>query len=238
MRQSALNVRIIASELAIWKNALVPAVLAQSCVKKCPIERLNILHLYLDMKTAFSLVAMVLALALGGAAQASEQTDPMVQKLNTVEASQFDGLFLRSMIAHHQGGIMMANIALKKAVHPELKRFASEMIAKQKKEIGEMSVWLKEWSQTVPEDSAQSEASRKKTHQDMEELEMLSANDFDLTFAKMMAKHHQSAIGMAKLVEQKSRQSQLKQFAEKLIADQSMEVTQLRKWQKEWSVEK
>lgn len=192
----------------------------------------------MKMKTALSVVATVLTLALGGAAQASEQTDPMVQKLNTVEASQFDGLFLQSMIAHHQGGIMMANIALKKAVHPELKRFASEMIAKQKKEIGEMSAWLKEWSQTVPEDSVQSEASRKKMRQDMEQLEMLSGSDFDLPFAKMMAKHHQSAIEMAKLVEQKAQKSQLKQFAKKLIADQNMEVTQLQKWQKEWSVEK
>lgn len=190
------------------------------------------------MKTAFSVAVGILTLALSVIAQASEETDPMVEKLNMVEASQFDGLFLELMIAHHQGGIMMAEIASKRAVHPELKRFASDMIAKQKKEIEEMSIWLKDWSLAVPDVSVQLEASRKKMQNDLEELEMLAAKTFDESFLGMMVKHHQGAIKMAELAEQKSQKAQVKKFAAKLIADQSAEVVQLQKWQKEWSQEK
>jgi uncharacterized protein (DUF305 family) len=49
--------------------------------------------------------------------------------------------FVMMMIPHHQGAIDMAEVELKYGKDPELKKMAKEIIADQKKEIGEMKKW-------------------------------------------------------------------------------------------------
>jgi uncharacterized protein (DUF305 family) len=56
-----------------------------------------------------------------------------------------DKSFLEGMIPHHQSAVDMAQLALKKAVRPELKTFARQVIADQSKEIAQYKVWLKTW---------------------------------------------------------------------------------------------
>lgn len=51
--------------------------------------------------------------------------------------------WVRKMIAHHQGAIDMANIALSTADDPKVKQKAQETIASQQKEIDELQSWLK-----------------------------------------------------------------------------------------------
>lgn len=61
----------------------------------------------------------------------------------------FDKAFLSEMIAHHQGAIEMARMALKDAEHPEIKRLARNIVSAQTTEIGEMQNWQKNWGLTV-----------------------------------------------------------------------------------------
>ena len=54
-----------------------------------------------------------------------------------------DKNFLENMIPHHQSAVDMAKMALKKALRPELKKFAQSVITLQSKEITQYKTWLK-----------------------------------------------------------------------------------------------
>jgi uncharacterized protein (DUF305 family) len=54
-----------------------------------------------------------------------------------------DKNFLENMIPHHQSAVDMAKMALKKALRPELKKFAQGVIDVQSKEITQYNTWLK-----------------------------------------------------------------------------------------------
>jgi uncharacterized protein (DUF305 family) len=56
-----------------------------------------------------------------------------------------DKLFLEGMIDHHQSAVDMGKLAVKKAVRPELKKFAQQVINDQSKEIVQYKTWLKGW---------------------------------------------------------------------------------------------
>jgi uncharacterized protein (DUF305 family) len=53
----------------------------------------------------------------------------------------YDAMFIDMMIPHHQGAIQMAQEALTKAEHPEVKTLAQQIIDKQTKEIEDMKQW-------------------------------------------------------------------------------------------------
>lgn len=66
--------------------------------------------------------------------------------LSSSTGHAFDLHFLEMMIKHHQGGIVMAQDALKRSKRAEVKQQARMIIADQKKEQAEMKKWHKEWS--------------------------------------------------------------------------------------------
>ena len=58
--------------------------------------------------------------------------------------------------------------------------------------------------------------------------------DVDQMFIDMMVPHHQAAIEMALLAQQKAEHPELKQMADQIIADQEREVGQLKTWRQQW----
>jgi uncharacterized protein (DUF305 family) len=70
--------------------------------------------------------------------------DMMIKKLGQKDAD-YEDRFIDMMIPHHEGGVRMANDALAKASHPELKKLAQDIITAQQKEIAQMEGWRKEW---------------------------------------------------------------------------------------------
>jgi uncharacterized protein (DUF305 family) len=56
-----------------------------------------------------------------------------------------DKRFLEAMIPHHQSAVDMGKLALKKALRPELKKFAQGVIDVQTREIAQYRTWLKGW---------------------------------------------------------------------------------------------
>jgi uncharacterized protein (DUF305 family) len=53
-----------------------------------------------------------------------------------------DKNFLEAMIPHHQSAIDMSQLALQKALKPELKTFAQNVIKDQSAEIKQYRAWL------------------------------------------------------------------------------------------------
>lgn len=59
----------------------------------------------------------------------------------------YDIRFIDAMISHHAAAVAMAQTALQKAEHSELKQLAEIIIADQTKEIAQMQQWRKAWAQ-------------------------------------------------------------------------------------------
>jgi uncharacterized protein (DUF305 family) len=54
--------------------------------------------------------------------------------LTSAKGAEFDRLFARKMAKHHDGGIEMAEIAVDKAEHAEVKKFGQDIVAAQTEE--------------------------------------------------------------------------------------------------------
>jgi uncharacterized protein (DUF305 family) len=70
------------------------------------------------------------------------------------QAAPFDQQFIDSMVPHHQSALMMAQMAVSKAPHAQVKMLARGIIRDQQREIAQMKAWRKAWfgSAQVPMD--------------------------------------------------------------------------------------
>ncbi|WCO67985.1 DUF305 domain-containing protein [Iamia majanohamensis] len=71
-------------------------------------------------------------------------TDAQIRELSTATGTDADLLFLRLMIEHHRGGVVMAQAARDGAEQPEVVALATSMVAAQQAEITAMEDLMKE----------------------------------------------------------------------------------------------
>lgn len=57
--------------------------------------------------------------------------------------TEFDQVFLKEMIVHHEGAIEMAKLVLERSKEPKLIKLANDIIAAQTAEIAQMEDWSK-----------------------------------------------------------------------------------------------
>lgn len=61
-----------------------------------------------------------------------------------------------------------------------------------------------------------------------------SSADLDQAFIDMMVPHHQSAIEMAKVANERSEREEILALADEIIGAQESEIAQLRAWRQDW----
>lgn len=71
--------------------------------------------------------------------------DGMTAGLDGKTGDEFDRAFIEGMIVHHEGAVAMAQQALQKAKHDEIKTMANDIISAQTREINTMRGWLQVW---------------------------------------------------------------------------------------------
>jgi uncharacterized protein (DUF305 family) len=69
-----------------------------------------------------------------------------LKKMEAMSGKDFDVHFLDMMTPHHAGAVTMAQEALQRAEHPEIKTLANQIIREQEKEIKQMADWKSKWS--------------------------------------------------------------------------------------------
>jgi uncharacterized protein (DUF305 family) len=72
------------------------------------------------------------------------------------------------------------------------------------------------------------------SHSEMKSSAGAASAPYDLQFIDTMIAHHQSAVEMAEMVEDRTQNPELKKFAQQIITDQEKEISQMKDWRKEW----
>lgn len=141
-----------------------------------------------------------------------------------------DVMFAQMMIPHHQQAVEMAKLAGTRASMPEVKTLATTIEGAQEPEIRTMTRWLHEWGAKMPsggvtmghgDEGIMSDA-------DMSKLKKASGRAFDEMFLKMMIKHHQGAVAMARTEQQSGMSAPAKAMAANIVRTQSAEIAQMR----------
>lgn len=168
---------------------------------------------------------LVLLLGLFPGCQANlTTTKPSPSASVPTQANAGDQAFIDGMVPHHEMALMMADDALDKASHTELRTFATKVKEDQNREITQMKAYRQQWfgsSATPPMDHSQM-------------MMMPASLSYDKDWSEQMIKHHQDAIDMAKQALTAASRPELKQMAQAIIDAQTKEQTQLRGYINAW----
>ncbi|MFG3506694.1 DUF305 domain-containing protein [Streptomyces sp. NPDC047821] len=146
-----------------------------------------------------------------------------------------DVAFAQGMIPHHRQAVDMADMAADRASATEVKELAAAIKKAQDPEIRTLSGWLTSWGEQVPGEDAPAGHSGHgdgmagmMTPQEMDQLEKSSGKAFDTAFLKLMIKHHEGAVAMARTEQAKGSHGPAKEMAAAIIASQSAEITRMK----------
>jgi uncharacterized protein (DUF305 family) len=145
-----------------------------------------------------------------------------------------DERFIDAMVPHHQGAVEMARVALKNAEHDEIVQLSENVISSQQAEIEELKSIKQEEFGTSRVPMEMSQEQLRGTGMTMDPQQLANRDPFDKAFIDAMIPHHQSAIEMARVASEKSKNPQIKELAGNIISAQQAEIEQMKQWRKEW----
>jgi len=156
--------------------------------------------------------------------------------LGTGMMGDLDRLFIEQMIPHHEDAVLMAELALTKADHEEIKNLAENIRREQSREIGEMRSWYKEWYGTdVPESVIEMSGMGQGMMGDGTDLASLeSAKLFDKEFLEQMIPHHQMALMMVSMMLRGTQHEEMKKLTQDIVRTQTEEINQMNAWYSDW----
>ena len=163
-------------------------------------------------------------------------SDGMARQMVMQNGKYSDKAFINAMVPHHQGAIEMARVALENAEHEEIQEVSRNIVSTQQSEIEELkSIKQEEFgTSNVPMEMSM-EQMRGMGMMDPQSL--ADENPFDEAFIDAMIPHHQSAIGMAGVANEKSKNPRIKELAQNITSAQKREIEQMRGWRREWNPE-
>lgn len=167
-----------------------------------------------------------------------------------------DQHFIVMMIPHHEDAVEMADLALSRAQHPELKELAEAIKTTQTQEIQQMQAWYKEWygtdvpvwtpgigmgmmhgnriTSTAPSPGIVGRGRMGMGMMGTDLYALTNTTDFDREFIEQMIPHHQMAIMMSTMVANSATHPEIRELAQSIIRSQSAEIEQMQQWYQTW----
>jgi uncharacterized protein (DUF305 family) len=195
------------------------------------------------MKVRISFAVGVVALAGGlvlAACSSSEDHSGMTTESTSAADAPYNATdvgFAQGMIPHHGQAIEMAEMALDRSDDADVLRLAAAIKAAQQPEIDQLSGWLEDWGQTVPDadigadhdmsDTGGMMMSGMMSAADMERLDGAAGSSFDRMWLEMMIQHHEGAIDMADDELADGKFADAKVMAQNIITSQQAEITEM-----------
>ena len=152
------------------------------------------------------------------------------------KATETDGAFVAEMVPHHESAIEMAEVALKRAEHPEIRDLAQNIIATQSDEIGTLEmIHQRLFGEPVGAgDHGTLGLPPDQMGMEMDAATLATADPFDREFIDMMIPHHQGAIRMAYVELENGGDDEAMALAETIIDAQAAEIEDMSAWRADW----
>jgi uncharacterized protein (DUF305 family) len=138
-----------------------------------------------------------------------------------------DIMFLQMMIPHHQQAIDISNLAMKTSKDAELLALAKIIARDQASEITKMKAWLADAGAGMDMGHSMDGMGGMLSGAELSALNVETGTKFDILWLKGMTGHHDGAIHMTTMIRDASN-PEIKAFGEKVIADQSAQIEQMR----------
>jgi len=168
----------------------------------------------------------------GGGGSATPLVIPDGAEFNAIDVS-----FAQGMIPHHAQAIVMADMALDVSTNPDVIAIAEKIKAAQGPEIEQMTTWLTDWDQTVPDPNVAMDddmdhsggmaMSGMMSAADMARLGNAGGTEFDRMFFEMMILHHEGAVEMAEQELAEGKYQPTKDLAQAVITGQQAEIEEM-----------
>ncbi len=148
-----------------------------------------------------------------------------------------DSHFITMMIPHHQGAIAMAELALVRGRHPELRALATRIRDSQTRENALMRSWYRQWFGTdVPgwpaDGMGMGTGGMVGSGTSLDALRV--APDFDRAFLDLMIAHHRMGVHMASRAQATTLHAELRDLEQAMVRVQSEEIAQMERWSQDW----
>ena len=170
------------------------------------------------LKTLTPLLALGLALSACG----GSETDHNEQ----------DVTFATEMIPHHAQAVEMSELAAENAESQGVLDLAADISAAQDPEIEQMSGWLEEWDEPIPDTDMGAmsgmDMAGMMSPEEMDSLGAATGAEFDEMFLTMMVEHHEGAIEMAQTQQSDGENAEAVELAETIEETQTSEIETIR----------
>lgn len=193
---------------------------------------------------ATAVVTTLAGLAGCGTSNDNTKTDTSSKSSTRATGSHNDAdvTFATSMIPHHQQALEMVDLTDGRTLDPAVRQLADQIKAAQAPEIDTMTGWLTNWGKPVPSaaaggdshdmggmDMGSAEMPGMMTAQDVANLKKASGTDFQDMWLRMMIRHHEGAITMAKIELADGASQPAQDLAQSIIDGQQTEIDQMKK---------
>jgi uncharacterized protein (DUF305 family) len=166
------------------------------------------------------LAALALAMALGVLVG---RAIPAVPGEGSAETT-----FLRDMSAHHEQAVRMAVLIRDRTEDPELRTVATDIILTQQSQLGMMRGWLGEWgvpaAGTEPPMGGMGESMGMASSRDVNALATLPASEAEVSFLRLMIRHHQGGVHMAEDALAEMSHEGSRRLAQSIVNAQQSEI--------------
>ena len=153
------------------------------------------------------------------------------------EFNDADVTFAQGMIPHHEGALVMAEVAIDRASDPRVVGLAERIEAGQEPEIDLMTGWLEEWGHPLEEEAGHM-GGMDHGHQDMGGTDMdggmgmegmpPAGPEFDRMWLEAMIAHHEGAVDMARTEVEDGRNAEAVDLARLIGETQTQEIDEMR----------
>ena len=157
--------------------------------------------------------------------------------LSGIQHTAADAEFMQGMIGHHAQALEMTALLYERSTWQDIRMLAQRIDVSQADEIKMMQDWLKVRAAEIPSiDTHHAHGAvlmpGMLTPDQMAELAAGTGAEIDRLFLEYMIMHHQGAVVMVEALFASpgaAQESQIFSFASDVIADQSMEITRMRR---------
>lgn len=140
-------------------------------------------------------------------------------------AAQFEVKYLSGTIDHHFMAVQMSELCPGRVVLPPLLDLCSQIVSDQGGEIEQMKGWLRSWYGFEKEP-----VMRPSDETQLRKLAALSGPAFDVTYMRMMSRHHERGVREAARCLRQSFHPELRNFCAHVIEEQNREIAMMKSW--------